>query len=333
MHFDAVGFVLPGIVFSQLRSLMTHHDQLLFDACGAFVGLQRPRIEDADRLDTLGVALYDHISDAGRRRIAAVLSECRSIIPNKLTAKLAVEAVDIAASLLISRAEIPATILQMAAAASPEHARIVAMRERIGANSHDRIEALIERIAPVTTIEPLNAEHETVEVNQAAVSLSPSAPLPETLPSALLAAQDKLRTMMMRQTLSTPKPSETPVGNVLGGMKATNLVARLINLALCDDLDLLATAIADEMAVSFQAARPMISRTSIPNLSLLLKAIELGPTDSFAICSVINPSAFTSREAIARFYLSFEAISDSDVEDRIKTLKRQSAAYDARQSA
>jgi uncharacterized protein (DUF2336 family) len=286
---------------------MTHHDNLIFNAAGAFTAMERPGMADAERLDALAMPLYDGTTPVGRRRIAAVLSECRDLIPVRLVAALVCEPLEIAAALLISRAALTESMMATAVALRGEsHARIIAMRSGIGAASARRIDALVERIAPMTNVAPLE--------EAAAGGTPPANPVnadtPRTSPAAKAeTARSAMRGMMMARTLS----ETSPVPDVLGGPIASNLVARLINLALANDTDLLATALADELAAAFPPVRDLVSRNDLAALTLLLKAIDLGPTDCFAIVAAFNPPAFASREAVARFHLRYQAMTESEI--------------------
>ena len=281
---------------------MTQYDSLIFSAAGTFVCLPRPGRDDAIRLDALAVPLFENLSTEGKRRIAAVLSECRSIIPEQLCELLALQPLDISASLLISRAEIPDAILEKAIANGGEpHARIIALRHNISLSVKTRIDAFIESIVPMTQVLPLGAKQ--------TLNTSPQT----SAQTELEVAQERLRNMMMRKTL--PEDTYKPEAN-LSAFKTGNeltIVARFINLALAGEVDFLSTALADEWSAPFSAMRPVIQRNDLQTLSLLLKGLEFGATDTFAIASAFNPAAFGSRTAIAAFYLRFQAISDAEI--------------------
>ncbi len=283
---------------------MTHYDSLIFSAAGAFVSLPRPGRNDADRLDALAIPLFESLSIEGKRRIAAVLSECRSVMPEKLVEALLIQPLDISASLLISRAEIPDAILEKAIGIGGEsHARVIALKYNISASIKRRIDTLVEGIVPLTevAIEPLYSKPASLfgtgDRTRAQTELE--------------LAQDRLRDMMMRKTLpdrvSQRSVAPFPVDADI------NIVARLINLALEGDPDFLSTALADEWSAPFAVLRPLVKRNGIHSLTILLKGLEFGATDTFAIVSAFNPLAFASREAIASFYLKFQSITETDV--------------------
>lgn len=283
---------------------MTKYDSLVFNAAGAFVSLPRPGQSNAEQLDALAMPLFDQLSVEGKRRIAAVLSECREVIPSQLVEALILQSLDISASLLISRAQIPDHLLEKAISICGEaHARVVLLRSNISVSVKNRIDALIDSIVPSVNIESKPMEN-----------IDKPASMPKSSSNAqtqLEAAQDRLRNMMMRQTLpERQNPAEVKAFN---HTSETNIVARLINLALEGDTDFLCTALADEWSVPFSKIKPLVKRNNLRDLSLLLKGLEFGATDTFAIVSAFNPGAFSNREAIASFYLKFQAISVKDI--------------------
>jgi uncharacterized protein (DUF2336 family) len=276
---------------------MTQYDSLIFSAAGAFVSLPRPGREDAGRLDALAVPLFEKLSVEGKRRIAAVLSECRSVIPERLVELLILQPLDISASLLISRAEIPDQLLEKSIAQCGEpHARIIALKHNISASVKTRIDTLIESIVPVTEVTPMQP-----------------AEIKSTAQTELEQAQDRLRNMMMRKTLPETAPITALAPSAFVKGHEPNIVARLINLALEGDTDFLSTALADEWSAPFAEIRPLVQRNALHTLATLLKGLDFGATDTFAVVSAFNPPAFASREAIASFYLKFQAISDSEI--------------------
>ncbi len=288
---------------------MTQYDSLIFSAAGAFVSLPRPGRDDAERLDALAIPLFEKLSIEGKRRIAAVLSECRSVLPEKLVESLILQPLDISASLLISRAEIPDYILERAIMQGGEpHARIIALKNNISLTVKTRIDALIESIVPMTAIEAQEYDRKMAKPPV----LAPNS----EAQTELERAQDRLRNMMMRKTLPEQIKSVTAP---FATSDDINIVARFINLALEGDADFLSTALADEWSAPFSAIRPLVQRNGLHTLAVLLKGLDFGATDSFAIVSAFNPQGFASREAIASFYLKFQGITDSE----IHTLKQK----------
>jgi uncharacterized protein (DUF2336 family) len=278
---------------------MTQYDSLVFSAAGAFVCLPRPGREDAERLDALAIPLFEKLSVEGKRRIAAVLSECRTIMPQQLIEALVLQPLDVSASLLISRAEISDTILEKAIAQGGEpYARVISLRHNISQSIKTRIDDFIESIIPMTADEAKEYDRKM----QQSKKLEPRT----KAQTELEMAQDRLRTMMMRKTVPETKATLAPFANA-GDI---NIVARFINLALEGDADFLSTALADEWSASFPTVRPLVQRNGLHNLAILLKGLEFGATDTFAIVSAFNPQAFASRQAIASFYLKFQAIDD-----------------------
>jgi uncharacterized protein (DUF2336 family) len=284
---------------------MTNYDSLIFSSVGAFVSLPRPGRGDAARVDALAMPLFEKLSLEGKRRIAAVLSECRSVMPEQLVEALAMQTLDVSASLLISRAEIPDAILEKAIQAGGEpHARVIALKHKLSEAMKTRIDTLIEGIIPMTAAQAL-------EYDRKMSKAQPVAPSIETQ-SELERAQDRLRNMMMRKTLPEKPAIKFPAP--FAASDDINIVARLINLALEGDADFLSTALADEWSAPFSAICPLVQRNGLHNLAILLKGLDFGATDTFAIVSAFNPQAFTSREGIASFYMKFQAISDADIQ-------------------
>jgi uncharacterized protein (DUF2336 family) len=304
----------------------SRYDSLLFAAAGAFVALPRPGREDAERLDALAAPLYGHLSDEGKRLTAAVLSEARSVIPERLVAALAMEPLSISASLLISRAEIPDSVLAaVIAERGPGHARIIAMRKSIGDTMQHRIDQLIEEVAPLAKVEitdtSADAEPQADGPVRSALQAAPHFdPLAEGRLDAV-SARDALRRMMMRQTLRPDLATRM----VVDEGPERNLVARLINLALTGDPDLLATSVADELRLPFAPVRRLVRRKDTHEIMLLLKAMELGPTDCFAILAALRPLSFATVEAIARFHLSFQSADDATMQGLMSAIVRQAA--------
>lgn len=299
------------------------YDTLLFEAAGAFSALQRPGRDDADRLDALAMPLFPLVSADGKRRIAAVLSEARGVLPLRLVTALAAEPVAVSASLLISRAELPDSVLEAAlATGSAEHARVIRLRSALSASISARIDAVIESVVPRVEVAPrlhdLPADMPRFD-RPAPHDITAHAVLPanETvedmtdLPSRLSETHNALRRMMMRQTIREDLPARMVV-EATGG---DTLVARLVNLALAGDPDMLATALSDALALPFADIRRVVRRGDARQVMLALKALDLGATDSFAILAAMRPLAFSTAEAIATFYLGFQRIEDSEIDN------------------
>ena len=301
---------------------MTQYDSLIFSAAGAFVSLPRPGRDDAARLDALALPLFEKLSVEGKRRIAAVLSECRSIIPELLIEALVLQPSDISASLLISRAEIPDAILEKAILHGGQpHAKIIALKHNISQSVKTRIDTFIESIVPMTETDatPLQAKFDRVTTWKTPAQ------------TELELAQDRLRNMMMRKTLPEKTTELTQSLTAFETGEEPNIVARLINLALAGDIDFLSTALADEWCAPFSLLRPLIQRNDLATLSILLKGLEFGATDTFAIVSAFNPTAFNSRVAIASFYVKFQAITDAEIHGFTQRFTEKSRTQNSRE--
>jgi uncharacterized protein (DUF2336 family) len=261
-------------------------------------------------LDALAIPLFEKLSVEGKRRIAAVLSECRTVMPEQLVLALIQQPLDVSASLLISRAEIPDAMLEKAIETGGEPtARVIALKHNISSSVKTRIDALIERIIPMTELE--------AKLFDAKLANERKLPAKTFAQTELEKAQDRLRNMMMRKTLpehAKIEQSNRPVTAPFAATDDINIVARFINLALEGDPDFLSTAIADEWSAPFALVRPLVQRNSLHSLAVLLKGLDLGATDTFAIVSAFNPEAFASREAIAAFYLKFQSIHDPEID-------------------
>ena len=305
------GAILKLTSLFGLVALMTQFDSLIFAAAGEFVSLQRPGRDDASRLDALALPLFDQLSIEGKRRIAAVLSECRNIIPEKLIEALVLQPLDVSASLLISRAEIPDAMLEKAIALKgAPHARVIALKHNISQSVKIRIDALIESIVPMTEIASMQLALNTRETNSRAPAITE---VKSTAQTELELAQNRLRQIMMRKPMPEANQNLTPSPAAFEKGQEPNIVARLINLALEDDSDFLSTALADEWVAPFVAVRPLVQRNALQNLAALLKGLDFGATDTFAILSAFNPSAFASRESVAAFYVRFQKVTDADI--------------------
>jgi uncharacterized protein (DUF2336 family) len=264
------------------------------------------------------------MSEEGKRVTAAVLSEARTVVPEQLVEALALEPLAISSTLLISRAEISdATLMKVIAARGESHARIIQMRKSIGDAMRTRIDQLIEAIAPLTDVSASELETPVKPADQA------THPSDELVAHAQIGAaemRDALRRMMMRHTV---KP-ETSDRMVVDEGPERNLVARLINLALTGDPDLLSTAFADELQLPFPPLRRIVRRHDIADMMLVLKGMELGATDCFAILAAVRPLAFATAEAIARYHLAFQSADEAAVSALISRLKSETEASKAR---
>lgn len=251
--------------------------------------------------------------------MAAVLSECRAVIPEQLFEALATEPLDISASLLISRAEIPdVMLLGIMERCGADHAKVIALRNGISEAARQRIDALIESIAPVTTVE-VTPETKPDAPADAVAALADEAASEGGL--KIETTRNALRRLMMRQTVR----ADFGARMVLKDDDSTNLVVRLINLALTGEPDFLATALADEMRLGFAAVRRAILRNDTRQLMLLLKGMELGATDTFAILAAFRPHAMATPEAVAAFYVAYQAASDEDIAALTGTLTAETA--------
>ncbi|MBE7183633.1 MAG: hypothetical protein INR68_04405 [Methylobacterium mesophilicum] len=138
-------------------------------AISAYCSLPRPSRQDASRLDTLAVPLLDKVPAAARRFASAALSECETA-PRDLVRRLASDAIDVAAPLLVrSPAISDVDLLTLIGRHGQAHATAIGRRRELNPIIAGLVRAIGEPAAPA----------------QAAARPEPAAE-----------ARDRLRTMM-----------------------------------------------------------------------------------------------------------------------------------------
>lgn len=251
-------------------------------AVSAFCALQRPSRLEIAQLDDLAIPLIGAVSREARRYAAAALSECR-YAPPALVRRLAGDAVDIAAPLLVrSRALRDVDLITVIATCGISHARVIARRPALARPIRDLLTAL--RDPEIKRLREL-AEHNEAETERR--------PARGAVASE---ARRRLRAMMRPANNSTYHAS-------------------LRETALTGQPGLFQTMLADCLGLDFGVVRRITESEQLTEFAIALKALDVGSELAFLVVSALRPDAFPSAEEIRWFLGKYEAlVADKAVE-------------------
>ncbi|MEX0345059.1 MAG: DUF2336 domain-containing protein [Rhizobiaceae bacterium] len=254
-------------------------------AISAFCSLTRPTRRELAQLDDLALPLVDGVSAEARRYAAAALSECEHA-PHQLVRRLAGDAPDIAAPLLMrSKVLRDVDLISLIANCGIAHARAIARRSDLIKPIHDLLTAL--------------NDPEVNRLREIALGVHESQQGPARGELAAQARQ-KLRTMM--------RPAETKTYHQ--GLRDSALSGRP---------GLFQTALADALGLEFATVKRITEDERLTDFAIALKALDASEELAFLLVSALRPDAFTETEDIRWFLSRYEAL----VEDRAReTIRR-----------
>lgn len=280
-------------------------ERLFRAAVSAFCSLPRPSRREITQLEDLTLPLFEHVSAAARRFVAAALSECE-YPPTALVRRLAEEPVEIAAPLLIrSRALSDVDLIALIGRHGLPHARAIACRKGLNA----AIAALIRALERPTIVggKPSTDDGSAMPMPRvvALPSAKPAADAPRTSGSAAEETRSRLRSMMAEESSDTAakiNPLGTP-----------ETYPKLRETALSGNAVFFSTALADTLGVDFITASSLTASGHYSALLTALRALDLGEDKAFLITVAVFPKLFPHPQAIRQFL------------DRYRSLRRDAA--------
>jgi len=291
----------------------TKAERLFRAAVSAFCSLPRPSRREITQLEDLTLPLFEHVSAAARRFVAAALSECE-YPPTALVRRLAEEPVEIAAPLLIrSHALSDVDLIALIGRHGLPHARAIACRKGLNA----AIAALIRALERPTLVggKPSTDDGGAMPVPRvvalpvprvvALPSAKPAADAPRTSGSAAEETRSRLRSMMAEESADTAakiNPLGTP-----------ETYPKLRETALSGNAVFFSTALADALGVDFITASSLTASGHYSALLTALRALDLGEDKAFLITVAVFPKLFSNPQAIRQFL------------DRYRSLRRDAA--------
>ncbi|MFC5385338.1 hypothetical protein ACFPLB_05070 [Aquamicrobium segne] len=276
-------------------------ERLFRAAISAYCALTRPARRDIVQLDDLTLPLYDEVSAEGRRFAAAALSECESAPPG-LVKRLAHEAVEISAPLLIrSRALNDVELIALIGRHGLPHALAIGQRK----NLHPTIASLVcalERRASCRTHKgrsnSLNEHRNYPKTDSTFWSDTLSKPARQSSPKtgpykkpAIDQARSQLRTMM----------ADGPQASFSVTPATSQTVSKLLKAALDPDNSLFPTALAHILNVAPEISEKIAASADHFLLLAALRALELKEAEAFLILSAALPGSFPDIGSIRLF--------------------------------
>lgn len=244
-------------------------------AVSAFCALPRPSRLEIAQLDDLAIPLIGAVSREARRYAAAALSECQ-YAPPALVRRLAGDAIDIAAPLLVrSRALRDVDLITVIATCGVSHARVIARRQALARPIRDLLTAL--RDPEVKRL------RELADRNEARAERTPARG------EVADDARRKLRAMMRPANNSTYH----------AGLRETALTGRP---------GLFQTMLADCLGLDFGVVCRITETEQLTEFAIALKALDVGSELAFLLVSALRPDAFSSAEDIRWFLGKYEAL-------------------------
>lgn len=258
-------------------------ERLFRAAISAFCALTRPSRREITQLDDLTLPLFDEVSPEARRFAAAALSECESA-PAGLVKRLSDEPVEISAPLLVrSRALADVELIALIGRHGLPHARAIARRKEL----HPTIASLVRA---------LDRPGASSEQKAAA-----------TRGKAADRTRDQLRSMMADGPhLSFSVTPATPQG-----------FGRLLDAALDAHAAFFHTALADALAIEFDAARKIASSSDYFSLLTALRALELKEAEAFLITSAALPGSFPDIGSVRLFIERYRGLEPKNAIARV----------------
>ena len=267
-------------------------DRLFRAAVSAFCALVRPGRREIVQLEDLCLQLYDHVSEATLRYVAAALSEC-TVAPTALVRRLAGEPVEIAAPLLLRSSAL----------------KDIDLISLIGRNGAAHAQVIAQRSALSPTLAGLASK-----IRQASRPGHASATTEKTLHA--------LRGMMLE---STPDELNAPVPALGDAFASLAPFDQLRRLAFNGSREAFADGLATLSNIAKDQAHALLTIRDKRDLALILKSLELNPEQAFLIFCAIEPSSFGTTGAVRTFVDRFEAITPQEVAEALDAYQAPNA--------
>lgn len=298
-------------------------DRLFRAAVVAFCALTRPTRRETAQLEDLVLPLFDAVSPASRRYVAACLADAHDA-PSGLVRRLADEPVDISAPLIIRSPKLTdIDLVALIGRRGLAHARVVGRRGDLNPAIANLVRAL-EKQPP--------AARNTGDEIMPRPAVHPSAPAEPDQPASIKAdraetpAEDvrrRLRSMMLpAQATKRPISTQFPLEHVPRGA----IFAKLRATALTGNAAYFQTALADALGIGFRLARAMTETEGYAELIFALKALDLDSEEAFVLAAAMFPRRFPHAEAIRLFIERYDLCHPEAARDRLRGWKLDSLA-------
>lgn len=276
-------------------------ERLFRAAVSAFCSLPRPSRRDIAQLEDLTLPLFDLVSVAAKRFVAAALSECTHA-PIALVQRLCSQSIDIAAPLLIrSTALGDIDLIALIARHGYGHARAIGRRSGLNP-AIARLVALIEK-----KVVPLSPAREAPAATRATLPQEAAAAQDHASGPAAEEARRRLRAMML------PAATQVPALKAAG----RSIYDRLRESALSGHPAFFQTALADALDKDFAAVHDAFADESYAWLLDALCVLGVADEKAFLVTAAVYPALFGDLQAIRLFLLRYAAISREEASGRI----------------
>ncbi|MBO6719138.1 MAG: hypothetical protein JJ913_14370 [Rhizobiaceae bacterium] len=275
-------------------------ERLFRSAVSAYCAQLRPTKRDAARLDDLTLPLLPLVSVEARRFAAAALSEAGTH-PTMLIRRLADEAPEISAPLLIRSANLSdVDLIGLIGRHGLGHARAIGRRPNLNTNIARLVTALGAAIDPSSV--PADKAKSTDPVSTQMPK--PAAAGQATTGDAAEQVREQLRGMMRP---ADPERLPAPAPEPFDWRAASASYRKLLSTALTGSHPLFHTALADALDLSFGAAQTL-GEDDAPGLVLALRALDLPVEQAFLIAALTYPLGFVGHENVRGFVEQFRRI-------------------------
>lgn len=283
-------------------------DEIALDAVAQFCDRPRAMRADIARLGDLVLPLLDAMSDAGRRRIAAMLCD-HAFAPKSLLRALCDFPVEVCSSILtrskrLNNAELLAIVSQHGAA----HARAIARRSELD----DAVACALRAMDDAGVDRALDLrQRPRPDAAPAAGIRTPVAPgRPENPLQAILRSAPSQHALPLRRM--TPEA--------------------VIALAGDDNANLLHTAIADSLAITVASAAALCSAPSSKNMLYLLRFLGMDGRQAREFFAALAPDLAADDEVTDRFAAVYEQITDEQAAARVRAWRSDDLVALAREA-
>ena len=290
-------------------------DEILRAAVSAFVVLTKPVQRDVNQIEDLVLPILPFASVAAKRFASAALADS-AFTPVALIMALCAESVDICAPLLLkSPVLMPIDLVAIVGRHGKEHARVISCRKHL---PNDVLEALALVDDDVVKNRIADNEPETARAN-----VKPSN-----------AADARL--MLLEMATSIAQADSRPFAEALSRPSVSGVSPNpdnLVRLALHEQPELLATALADSLGLSVARCLRFMRRTGTGELLTSLKALKLNSDQAFVVLCSLNPNAAASKTDIRLMKDRFDAMEMEKALNTVRIWKADEIAMEFVKSA
>lgn len=291
-------------------------ERLFRAAVSAFCSLTRPTRREISQLEDLALPLFDSVSKEALRYVAAALSESE-FAPEGLVHRLADEAVDVAAPLLLrSSALNDVDLIALIGRHGVPHARAIARRADLNPVIDDLIRALLESAS----------RQEIVVPGPVDAIAADNDPVPDTRPRKIFGKAEAIRDQLRDMMVPSSEPEQFHAVLELDPILSPAELNRLREMALTGNAAFFETALADALGLDYARARAIRSAAGYGDLLHALKSLEVSEDTAFMIVAANYPSVFGHAEAIRLFLERYRLCHPEAARDKLRGWKADAIA-------